>query len=198
MRRTDASVEGFLASVPRERRREDARRLCAMMQEITREPPALWGTSIIGFGVYHYRHASGTEGDSALASFSPRRQNLVIYLIGEFENRHRSVLARLGPHQTGKGCLYVKRLDDVDHDALRERIDRSLRVRKGVDRASARPLSGPASGFTPVSGFSPVGGFGPASGLGPASGFRGENAAQRAQRGRQAGRADGAEPDQQA
>jgi hypothetical protein len=137
MRRTGASVEGFLARVPDGQRCEDARRLCAMMQQITGEPPAMWGSSIIGFGTYHYRYASGREGDSALASFSPRSQHLAIYLVGEFESRHQSVLARLGPHKTGKGCLYIKRLDDVDQDALRELIDRSVRVRKGVDRASA-------------------------------------------------------------
>jgi Domain of unknown function (DU1801) len=136
MRRTGAPVEDFLAQVPDEQRREDARRLCAMMREITGERPALWGTSIVGFGAYHYRYASGREGDSALAAFSPRRQHLAIYLVGEFEIRHRRVLARLGPHQTGKGCLYIKRLDDVDHDALRELIDRSVRVRRGIDRAS--------------------------------------------------------------
>ena len=136
MRRTDASVEGFLARVPDGRRREDAHRLAAIMQEITGEPAAMWGTSIVGFGVYHYRYASGHEGDAPLASFSPRSQHLAIYLVGEFGDRHRSALARLGPHKTGKGCLYVKRLDDVDLDALRELIDRSVRVRKGVDRAS--------------------------------------------------------------
>ena len=136
MRRTGASVEGFLARVPDGQRREDARRLCAMMQQITGEPPAMWGPGIIGFGTYHYRYASGHEGDSALASFSPRSQHLVIYLVGQFETRYQSVLARLGPHKTGKGCLYVKRLDDVDQDALRELIDRSVRVHKGVDQAS--------------------------------------------------------------
>jgi hypothetical protein len=137
MRRTDASVTRFLARVPDEQRREDALRLCATMQEITGEPPALWGTSIIGFGTYHYRYASGHEGDAPLASFSPRRQHLAIYLVGEFGDRHQSVLARLGPHKTGKGCLYIKRLDDVDLHALRELIDRSVRVRKGIGRASA-------------------------------------------------------------
>ena len=136
MRPTGAPVAVFLARVPDERRREDARRLCAMMQEITGEPPVLWGASIVGFGGYHYRYASGREGDSPLASFSPRREHQVIYLVGEFEIRHRSVLARLGRYRTGKGCLYIKRLDDVDHDALRELIDRSVRVRRGIDRAS--------------------------------------------------------------
>jgi len=137
MRRTDASAERFLAGVPNEQRREDARWLCALMQEITGEPPAMWGTSIIGFGTYHYRYVSGHEGDAPLAGFSPRRQHLVIYLVGEFENRHHSVLARLGPYQSGKGCLYIKRLDDVDRGALRELIDRSVRVRRGIDRTSA-------------------------------------------------------------
>ena len=133
---TDASAEMFLAQVPDDRRREDARRLCAMMREITGEPPVMWGSSIVGFGTYHYRYASGHEGDSALASFSPRRQNLAIYLVGEFADRHRAALARLGPHKTGKGCLYISRLADVDLDALRELIDRSVRIRKGIDRAS--------------------------------------------------------------
>ena len=136
MRQTGAPVAEFLAQVPDEQRREDAHRLCALMQEITGEPPAMWGTSIIGFGSYHYRYASGREGDSALASFSPRSQALAIYLIGDFEERHGSVLARLGPHKAGKGCLYIKRLDDVDTGALRELIDRSVRVRKGIDRAA--------------------------------------------------------------
>jgi len=135
MRRSGRSVEEFLAGVPDEQRREDSRRLCTMMQEITGQPPAMWGASIIGFGTYHYRYASGHEGDSALASFAPRRQHLAIYLVGEFESRYRSVLARLGPHKSGKGCLYIKRLDDVDGDALRELIDRSVRVRRGIDRA---------------------------------------------------------------
>jgi len=137
MRRTGAPVAEFLAQIPEERRREDARRLCALMQEITGEPPAMWGTSIAGFGSYHYRYASGHEGDAPLASFSPRSQHLAIYLVGGFEERYRPALARLGPHKTGKGCLYLKRLDDVDIDALRELIDRSVRVRKGVDRASS-------------------------------------------------------------
>ena len=135
--RTGASVAEFLARIPDPQRREDARRLCAVMEEITGEPPAMWGTSIIGFGAYHYRYASGHEGDSALAGFSPRRPHLAIYLIGGFENRYQRVLARLGPHTTGKGCLYIKRLDDVDRDALRELINRSVQVRKGVDRMSS-------------------------------------------------------------
>jgi hypothetical protein len=136
MRQTGAAVQDFLARVPDRQRREDARQLCALMAAVTGEPPAMWGTSIIGFGTYHYRYPTGREGDSALASFAPRRQHLVIYLIGEFATRHQSVLARLGPHKTGKGCLYIRRLDEVDRGALRELIDRSTRVRRGAGQVS--------------------------------------------------------------
>jgi Domain of unknown function (DU1801) len=139
MRQTGRPVEEFLARVPDDQRRQDARRLCTMMAEVTGQPPAMWGTSIIGFGRYHYRYPTGHEGDSALASFSPRGQHLAIYLIGQFESRHKSVLARLGPYKAGKGCLYIKRLDRVDQGALRELIHRSARVRKGIDRASSQP-----------------------------------------------------------
>jgi hypothetical protein len=135
--RTGASVPEFLAQITDQDQREDARRLCIVMEEITGEPPTMWGRSIIGFGTYHYRYTSGHEGDSALASFSPRRTHLAVYLIGGFENRYQRVLARLGPHKTGKGCLYIKRLDDVDPDALRELINRSVQVRKGVAQASS-------------------------------------------------------------
>ncbi len=135
--RTGASVAEFLARIPDPERREDARRLCVVMEEITGEPRAMWGMSIIGFGTYHYRYASGHEGDSALAGFSPGRRHLSVYLISGFENRYQRVLARLGPHKTGKGCLYITHLDDVDPDALRELINRSVQVRKGVARASS-------------------------------------------------------------
>ena len=96
----------------------------------------LWGSSIVGFGSYHYRYESGHEGSSALAGFAPRKTSLVLYLVGGFEERHGKLLAKLGPHKTGKGCLYVKRLADVDLEVLRELVERSVRVRRGVDRAS--------------------------------------------------------------
>src|SRR5689334_25332118 len=91
---TGAPVEEFLAQVPDDRRREDARRLCVMMQEITGEPPEKWGSSIVGFGAYHYRYASGHEGDAALASFSPRSQNLDNYLVRQLHDRPPADLAR--------------------------------------------------------------------------------------------------------
>ncbi|MGR6318277.1 DUF1801 domain-containing protein [Micromonospora soli] len=135
---TDASVDDFLAAVPDERRRADAERLCAMLRDSTGEPPVMWGPSIVGFGSYRYTYQSGRTGDWPLVGFSPRKQQLVIYLVGGFEERYASVLARLGPHKTGKGCLYLKRLDDVDESSLRELVDRTVRVHTGVDRAGER------------------------------------------------------------
>jgi Domain of unknown function (DU1801) len=135
---TDASVDNFLAAVPDERRRADAQRLCAILREVTGEPAVMWGPSIVGFGSYRYTYGSGRTGDWPLVGFSPRKQQLVVYLVGGYEDRHAAVLARLGPHKTGKGCLYLKRLDDVDERALRELVDRTVRVHKGADRASKR------------------------------------------------------------
>ncbi|MET8312225.1 DUF1801 domain-containing protein [Micromonospora sp. NPDC005173] len=135
---TEVSVDDFLAAIPDERQRADAGRLRAIMGEVTGEPAVMWGPSIVGFGRYRYTYASGHSGEAPLAGFSPRKQNLVVYLVGGFEDRYGPILARLGPHRAGKGCLYVKRLDDVDGSALRELIDRTARVHKGVDRASQR------------------------------------------------------------
>lgn len=128
------AVDDFIKALPEDDKRSDAQVLSELMAEITGEEPAIWGTSIIGFGRYHYRYASGHEGDAPLASFAPRKQHLVIYLVGGFEDRHARDLAKLGPYKTGKGCLYVKRLSDVDLSTLRRLIDRSVHVRRGVDR----------------------------------------------------------------
>jgi len=128
MRPIDAGVEPFLAAVADEGRRADARRLCALMEDVTGEPPAMWGAGIVGFGSHHYRYASGREGDAPLVAFAPRKAQLVVYLVGGFEDRYPRVLARLGPHKTGKACLYLKRLADVDEAALRELVERTVRV----------------------------------------------------------------------
>jgi hypothetical protein len=130
---TDASVDGFLDAVPDERRRGDARRLLALMSEVTRAPPVMWGSGIVGFGRYRYRYDSGREGESLLAGFAPRKQHLVVYLVGGFEDQFGSVLDRLGPHKTGKGCLYLKGLDGVDIDVLRELVERSVRALRDID-----------------------------------------------------------------
>jgi hypothetical protein len=140
---TDVSVQEFLAAVVDERRQADGRRICDIMREVTGQEPVMWGPSIVGFGRYHYRYASGHEGDAPLVGFSPRRQHLVVYLVGGFEDRYAPALARLGPYKAGKGCLYLKSLAGVDEAALRELIDRSARVHRGAD--STVPETGTAS-----------------------------------------------------
>ena len=124
---TAASVDDFLSAIPDERRRGDARRLRTIMGEVTGQPAVMWGPSIVGFGTFRYVYATGRTGDWPVAAFSPRKQQLVVYLCGDYVQRYAAVLARLGPHKTGKSCLYLKRLDDVDEDVLRELIDRSVR-----------------------------------------------------------------------
>ena len=118
-------------------RQADTRALCALLAEVTGEPAVMWGTGIIGFGVYHYRYQSGHEDTSVLAGFAPRKARLVLCLVGGFEDRHQELLARLGPHKAGNP--YLKRLADVDLDVLRDLVDRSVRVRREVDRASGAP-----------------------------------------------------------
>jgi len=133
---TSADVDAFLEAVPDANRRADANALLELMRSVTGEPPVMWGPSIVGFGSYHYRYESGRTGDAPLAGFSPRKANLVVYLVGGFEDRYPKLLEQLGPHTTGKACLYLKRLGDVDLDVLRQLVERSMRVGQGVDKAS--------------------------------------------------------------
>jgi len=106
------------------------------MQEITGEEPKMWGPSIIGFGEYHYRYASGHEGDAALVGFSPRKQNLTLYLMGCYVNpedkTYDELFSRLGKHKTGKSCLYINKLSDVDLDVLLDLIRRSYKDMKNL------------------------------------------------------------------
>ena len=102
------------------------------MEAATGEPPALWGGSIVGFGSYHYRYATGHEGDAPLVGFSPRARAFSLYLSCDIE-QHRERLDRLGKHKHGKGCLYVTRLSDVDEDVLRELIDASVTEARSRD-----------------------------------------------------------------
>jgi hypothetical protein len=133
---TSADVDAFLEAVPNEQRRADAHVLLELMRSVTGKPPVMWGPSIVGFGSYHYRYESGRTGDAPLAGFSPRKANLVVYLVGGFEDRYPKLLEQLGPHKSGKSCLYLKRLADVDLGVLRQLIERSMRVGGGVDKAS--------------------------------------------------------------
>lgn len=124
-RETDADVHQFLESVADERRRADARAVLAIMQEITGEPLRMWGKSIVGLGHYHYRYASGREGDWFLVGLSPRKAALTLYVMDGFSD-YDDVMSRLGTYRTGKSCLYIKRLSDVDEGALRELITSSV------------------------------------------------------------------------
>jgi hypothetical protein len=134
--RAERSVAEFLATVESDQRRTDAEALIGLMSDVTGEPPVMWGPSIVGFGTYHYRYATGREGDGPLASFAPRKQESVVYLIGGFEDRNGELLERLGPHKTGKSCLYLKRLSGVDLAVLRELVERSVHVAREVDKKS--------------------------------------------------------------
>lgn len=123
--RTTASVQRFLKTVADERRRAECQTILRIMKRITRQDPAMWGTSIVGFGSYHYRYASGREGDWPLTGFSPRKQALTIYVMAGFK-RYPELMRRLGKHSTGSSCLYVKRLDDIDLGVLEELIRESV------------------------------------------------------------------------
>jgi len=123
-RATGASVEEFCAGQASETVREDSRILIRLMREITGQEPRMWGPTIIGFGSYHYRYASGREGDAPLAAFSPRRPELVIYVTPE--TLEPEVLAGLGTYRSTTACVYVKRLDDIDLDVLRTLIEQSI------------------------------------------------------------------------
>jgi hypothetical protein len=114
----------FIDAVKSETKRKDAHELVALMKKVTGKPPKMWGPSIIGFGQYHYKYASGREGDMLLTGFSPRKGSLVLYLGPGLDNA--GLMAKLGKHTNTKGCLYINKLDDVDRDVLRELVTTSV------------------------------------------------------------------------
>ncbi len=124
-RETAASVDAFLGKVDAARR-DDCRTIVAMMQKATGAPPKMWGPSIVGFGSYHYRYESGHEGDACVVGFSPRAQNITLYLTPGFADLAPQ-LAKLGRHKTGKGCLYIARLADVDVAVLESLVRESVK-----------------------------------------------------------------------
>jgi hypothetical protein len=126
---TDSDVATFIDSIEDPRKREDAAALLSLLGEVTGESPKMWGPSIVGFGKQHYAYASGRQGDWFVLGFSPRKQNLTLYLPGYLEQL-QPVLDRLGKHSTGKGCLYVKRLSDVDPNVLRELLETSVAAQR--------------------------------------------------------------------
>lgn len=129
-RKTTSSVKSFLDRVENEQQKKDCREISRMMQSITGKKPAMWGSSIVGFGSYHYVYDSGREGDWPLCGFSPRKQSLSLYIMSGF-SQYESLLMRLGKHKTGKSCLYIKKLDDIDREVLGELISRSVEAMRG-------------------------------------------------------------------
>ena len=134
-RPTKESVAAFLAAIPDEQRRKDGQAVAKLLREVTGEKPVLWGSNIVGFGTYVYEYADGREGEWPIVGFSPRKSELVVYIMPGFE-RHADLLSRLGKHRTGKSCLYLKKLSDADPAVLKELVSRSVaamekkRVRK--------------------------------------------------------------------
>lgn len=124
-KRNKGDVKAFLNSVPDEKKRQDSFEVLELMTEVTGMQPEMWGDSIIGFGSYHYKYASGREGDWMLTGFSPRKQNLTLYIMPGFE-KYDQLLSKLGKHSIGKSCLYVKKLEDVDTDVLKELVKQSV------------------------------------------------------------------------
>jgi hypothetical protein len=122
---TPASVDEFLSALVPEKRQRDARAVCELMQQVSGEPPVLWGPSIVGFGRYSYRYDSGRTGEAPQIGFSPRATSLVLYLLDGFP-AHGELLSRLGKHKTGKSCLYINKLDDVDRAVLTALVTASL------------------------------------------------------------------------
>jgi hypothetical protein len=117
----DAPVEKFLAKVKDETQQKDSQQLMKMLGEITKQEPKMWGDSIVGFGTFHYKGASGREGDWFLTGFSPRKQNMSIYFCKGFKEVS-PLLKKLGKHKTGMGCLYVKSLADIDIKVLKQMV----------------------------------------------------------------------------
>ena len=122
-----ASVTAFLNGIEDKRKRADARKVAAMMRKATGCRARMWGSSIVGYGKYHYKYASGREGDWALVGFSPRKQNLAVYIMPGFSG-FASLMKKLGKHKTGKSCLYINKLEDVDESVLEELIVKSVEV----------------------------------------------------------------------
>jgi hypothetical protein len=122
---TDASVKAYLAAIVNDVRRKDCEAIATLMSTLTTFPPRMWGPSIVGFGSYHYKYASGREGDAGLTGFSSRKGDISVYLVASGPNQGE-LLARLGRHKMGKCCLYIRKLADVDIGVLEQLIAGSV------------------------------------------------------------------------
>jgi hypothetical protein len=124
-RPSQQAAEDFIAAVENPQRQADSHELLALMSEVTGEKATMWGPSLIGFGQYHYKYASGREGDFFLTGFSPRKQSMTIYIMPGFDFAP-DLMASLGKYKTGKSCLYISKLDDVDRDILKQLVEASV------------------------------------------------------------------------
>ncbi len=124
-----ASVEKFLNSVKDEKKKADCFKILELMKKITKDKPVMWGPSIVGFGKYHYKYASGREGDWFLTGFSPRKQNLTLYIMSGFK-KYDGLMKKLGKYKTGSSCLYINKLKDVDIKVLKSLITESVKYMK--------------------------------------------------------------------
>ena len=124
-RQTEASVEDYLDAIDDPRRRADCQAIAALMKNATKFEPRMWGPSIVGFGSYHYKYATGHEGDACLAGFSSRKSEIVVYIAEEFESREE-LLRQLGKHRTGKVCVYIKRISDINLGVLEKLVAASM------------------------------------------------------------------------
>lgn len=132
-KKNSASVTAFLNAIDDKQQRADAKKISAMMRAVTGSRAKMWGTAIVGFGSYHYRYASGQEGDWPLVGFSPRKQNLSLYIMSGF-SKFEVLMAKLGKYKIGKSCLYIKRLEDVDQRILEQLIAESVKyMRKNYE-----------------------------------------------------------------
>jgi hypothetical protein len=123
-KQNDSCVTDFLNSVSDEKKRQDSFTILELMQEVTGAQPKMWGDSIVGFGTYHYKYASGREGDWFLVGFSPRKQNLTLYIMSGLD-QSENLLQDLGKYKTGKSCLYINRVADIDLQTLQKLVERS-------------------------------------------------------------------------
>jgi hypothetical protein len=136
-KQTEASVKEFLNKIPDKERRDDCFAIAKMMEEATGAKPKMWGPSIVGFGTFHYKYDSGREGDWLLTGFSPRKNDLTLYLMMGFE-KHRELMAQLGKHKTGKSCLYIKRLDDIHVPTLKKLLKASLKQLREYQKSRSK------------------------------------------------------------
>ncbi len=125
--KTGASVTDFVKSIDNPQMRADAKKVASMMRRVTGKRAKMWGSSIVGYGTYHYKYDSGREGDFMVTGYSPRKQALTVYIMPGF-SKFGPLMKKLGKYKTGKSCLYIKRLSDVDEDVLEQLIDRSVQL----------------------------------------------------------------------